>query len=62
MCLYMKSPILMSVPRDKSVILNGHRLPLKERAKCGGDFYGIDKQTRCDECLGTRKNVFIEVG
>jgi hypothetical protein len=38
----------------KSVILNGRQLLLKECATCGDDFYGIAKQTRCNECLANR--------
>jgi hypothetical protein len=52
MCLYMKSPIFMKVQRAKSTILSEQHLFLKECAKCGADFYGVEKQTRCDECAG----------
>jgi len=55
MCPYMKSPIFMKVQRAKSVVLNGQQLFLKECAKCGSDFYGNEKQTRCDECAGKRR-------
>ena len=55
MCLYMKSPIFMKVQRANLVILNGRRLFLKECAKCGSDFYGTEKQTRCDECAGKKR-------
>jgi hypothetical protein len=55
MCLYMKSLIFMKIQRAKSVILNGQHLFLKECAKCGSDFYGTQKQTRCDECVGKRR-------
>jgi hypothetical protein len=51
----MKSPIFMKVQRAKSVILNGQQLFLKECAKCGSDFYGTEKQTRCDECARKRR-------
>jgi hypothetical protein len=51
----MKSPILTKVQRAKSVILNGQHLFLKECAKCGSDFYGTERQTRCDECAGKRR-------
>jgi hypothetical protein len=55
MRLYMKSPIFMKVQRAKSIILNGQQLFLTECAKCGSDFYGTEKQTRCDECAGKRR-------
>jgi len=51
----MKSLIFMKIQRAKSVILNGQHLFLKECAKCGSDFYGTQKQTRCDECVGKRR-------
>jgi hypothetical protein len=49
------SPLFAKVQRAESVIVNGKHLFLKECKKCGGDFYGTEKQTRCDECLGKRK-------
>ncbi len=55
MCLHMKSPILMKVQRAKSLILNGQQLFLKECKKCGLDFYGTERQTRCDECAGKKR-------
>ena len=49
------SPIFTKVQRAKSVILDGKHLFLKECKGCGGDFYGVEKQTRCDECLDKKK-------
>ena len=51
----MKSLIFTKVQRVKSVILNGQQLFLKECGKCGDDFYGTEKRTRCDECAGKRR-------
>jgi hypothetical protein len=51
-----KLPVGAKVQRAESVIVDGKHLFLKECNKCGGDFYGIEKQTRCDECLGKKKN------
>jgi len=51
----MKSLIFKKVQRAKSVILDGQHLFLKECAKCGGDFYGTEKRTRCDECAGKKR-------
>jgi hypothetical protein len=51
----MKSPIYMKIPRANSVILDGKHLFLEECAKCELDFYGVAKQTRCDECSQNRK-------
>jgi hypothetical protein len=42
-------PIFRKIQRAKSVILDGKQLFLKECKKCGADFYGVEKQTRCDE-------------
>ena len=53
--LDMKSLLFTRIQRAKSVTLNGQHLFLKECAKCGSDFYGIEKQTRCDECAGKRR-------
>jgi predicted Zn-ribbon and HTH transcriptional regulator len=50
-----KSRVVAKVQRAPSVIVHGKHMFLKECKKCGGDFYGVEKQTRCDECLGTRK-------
>jgi hypothetical protein len=49
------SPIFRNVQRAESVILDGKHLFLKECKKCGGDFYGVEKETRCAGCLGKRK-------
>jgi len=49
------SPVFAKVQRAESVIVHGKHLFLTECKKCGGDFYGVEKQTRCDECLGKRK-------
>jgi len=51
----MKSQIFTKIQRAKSVILDGQHLFLKECAKCGGDFYGREKQTHCNECAGKRR-------
>jgi hypothetical protein len=48
-------PAFKTVQQAKSVILKGAHLFLKECAKCGSDFYGIEKQTFCDECAGKRR-------
>jgi len=48
-------PVFAKVQRAKSVIVNGQHLFLKECRKCGGDFYGVEEQIRCDECLGKKK-------
>jgi hypothetical protein len=48
-------PGFETVRRAKSVILKGVHLFLKECAKCGSDFYGIEKQTCCDECARKRR-------
>jgi hypothetical protein len=50
-----KLPVFAKVQRAQSVIVHGKPLFLKECKKCGGDFYGVDKQTRCDECLAKKK-------
>jgi predicted Zn-ribbon and HTH transcriptional regulator len=50
-----KSPVFAKVQRAQSVIVHGKHLFLKECKKCGCDFYGVEMQTRCDECLGKRK-------
>jgi len=50
-----KSPVFAKVQRAHSVIVHGKHMFLKECKKCGSDFYGVEKQTRCDECLGMRK-------
>jgi predicted Zn-ribbon and HTH transcriptional regulator len=47
--------IFAKVHRAESVIVHGKHLFLKECKKCGMDFYGVEKQSRCDECVGTRK-------
>jgi hypothetical protein len=49
------SPVFAKVQRAKSVILDGKHLFPKERKGCGGDFYGVEKQTRCDGCLAKQK-------
>ena len=51
----MNRPIFAKIQRARSVIVDGKHLFLKECTKCGGDFYGVEKQTRCDECLGQKK-------
>jgi hypothetical protein len=48
-------PVFAKVQRAKSVILNGQRLFLKGCKKCGGDFCGVEKPKRYDECLAKRK-------
>lgn len=48
-------PVFKTVHRAKAVILKGVHLFLKECAKCGSDFYGVEKQTCCDECAGKRR-------
>ncbi|MGA8450809.1 MAG: hypothetical protein WB707_11310, partial [Candidatus Acidiferrales bacterium] len=53
--LDMKSLIFTKVQRAKSVILDGRHLFLKECARCGCDFYGTERETRCDECVGKRR-------
>jgi hypothetical protein len=50
-----RSPVVAKVQRAESVIVHGKHLFLKECKKCGGDFYGAEKQTRCDECFAKRK-------
>jgi hypothetical protein len=47
--------VFAKVQRAQSVIVLGKHLFLKECNKCGGDFYGVEKQTRCDECSGKKK-------
>jgi hypothetical protein len=49
-----KPRVLNRIKYAKSVILNGRQLFLKECAKCGDDFYGVAKQTRCNECVANR--------
>jgi predicted Zn-ribbon and HTH transcriptional regulator len=49
-----KLPVFAKVQRAQSVIVHGKHLFLKECKKCGGDFYGVEKQTRCDECTGRK--------
>jgi hypothetical protein len=51
----MNRPVFRKIQRAQSVIVNGRHLFLKECKKCDGDFYGVEKQTRCDECLGKEK-------
>jgi hypothetical protein len=53
--LHMKSLIFRKLQRAKSVVLDGQHLFLKECAKCESDFYGTEKRTRCDECMGKRR-------
>jgi hypothetical protein len=48
-------PVFAKVQRAESVIVDGKHLFLKECEGCGGAFYGVEKQTRCDKCLGKRK-------
>jgi len=48
-------PAFKTVQQAKSVILKGVHLFLKECAKCGSDFYAIEKQTCCDQCTGKRR-------
>jgi len=50
-----KLPVSAKVQRAESVIVQGKHLFLKECKKCGTDFYGVEQQTRCDECLGKHK-------
>jgi hypothetical protein len=50
----MKSPIIRKIQRAKSVVLNGQHLFLKECAKCSGDSYRVEKQSRRDECAGRK--------
>jgi hypothetical protein len=49
-----KVPVFAKVQRAQSVIVHGKHLFLKECKKCGGDFYGGEKQTRCGECTGRK--------
>jgi hypothetical protein len=49
-----KLPVVAKVRRAQSVIVHGKHLFLKECKKCGGDFYGGEKQTRCGECAGRK--------
>lgn len=44
---------LKKIEHAKSVILNGQQMFLKECAKCGIEFYAIEKQTRCSECIAS---------
>jgi predicted Zn-ribbon and HTH transcriptional regulator len=57
-----KSPVFAKVQRAQSVIVNGQHLFLRDCKKCGTDFYGVEKRTRCDECLEKHKNMFPKVG
>jgi predicted Zn-ribbon and HTH transcriptional regulator len=50
-----KSLVFARVQRAESVIVDGKHLFLKVCKKCGTDFYGVKKQTRCDECLEKKK-------
>jgi len=36
-------------------MVHGKLLVLNECKKCRGDFYGVEKQTRCDECFAKRE-------
>ncbi len=47
--------VFKTVDRAEFVILKGMKLFLKECAKCGSDFYDIEKQTCCGECAGKRR-------
>jgi hypothetical protein len=50
----MNRPIFRKIQRAQSVIVHGQHLFLKECNKCGTDFYGLEKQTRCDECASKK--------
>jgi hypothetical protein len=50
----MNRPIFKKIERAQSVIVQGRHLFLKECKKCGTDFYGVEKQTRCNECVGRK--------
>jgi hypothetical protein len=50
-----KLRVFAKVQHAPSVIVHGKHLFLKECKKCGGDFFGVEKQTGRDECLGKRK-------
>jgi hypothetical protein len=54
MLIGKKLRLFKKIEHAKSVILNGQQLFLKECAKCGDDFYGAAKQTRCNECVANR--------
>jgi len=50
-----KLVVFARVQHAQSLIVHGKHLFLKECNKCGGDFYGVEKQMRCDECLSNSK-------
>jgi len=43
------------VERAKSVIENGRELFLKTCSKCDVEFYGEEKQTKCENCRKRKK-------
>jgi hypothetical protein len=51
----MNPPIFKKIERAQSVIVHGQHLFLKECGTCGTDFYGVEKQTRCDECARKKR-------
>jgi hypothetical protein len=54
-------PYFRKVERAKSVIENGRELFSKTCPKCSAEFYGEEKQTKCETC-GERKEGLIHNG
>jgi Zn finger protein HypA/HybF involved in hydrogenase expression len=48
-------PIFKKVERAQVIILDGKELDLKKCTKCGTEFYGEEKQTKCEACRKRRK-------
>jgi hypothetical protein len=48
-------PTFKKVGRAQVIIQNGQELHLKKCAKCGTEFYGDDKQLKCEACRERRK-------
>jgi len=48
-------PYFRKVERAKSVIENGRELFLKTCSKCSAEFYGEEKQTKCETCCKRKK-------
>ncbi len=48
-------PTFKKVERAKVILQDGQELHLKKSAKCGAEFYGDVKQTKCEDCRKRRK-------
>jgi hypothetical protein len=48
-------PIFKKVERAQVIIQGGQELHLKHCAKCGTEFYGDEKQNKCEDCRKRKK-------